>query len=83
MEAKDELIEKQKKQIEDLTSRLKDPALGVEGLSGMLSAFQNMPELAGMQKTADDLMKFAESMKPILKNLEKLKPKQIEKLKKK
>lgn len=81
-ESKDEIIDNQKKQIDDLLNRLKDPKLGVEGLDGLLSAFKDMPELKNMEKVAEQLKQFAVNMGPVLEAVKKLSPEQVAQVKK-
>ncbi|HKZ36029.1 MAG TPA: hypothetical protein VJ184_00160 [Chryseolinea sp.] len=76
----EELIKKQREQIEELQKKIASIMPDADKLNGVLSAFQTIPELGKMQQTTKDLDKFAKAFEPIIKILGNLDKKTIDKI---
>jgi len=76
----EELIKKQRLQIEELQKKLSDILPESSKLNNILGMFQNMPELDKLKKTAEDLQKFATSFDPLLKIITSIPKDDLEKM---
>lgn len=69
-----------REQLADAQKRLSETLPGMEKLNGIISAFQNDPQLKDIGKTVDDLKKTEQSLTEVFKRLSGLDKETLDKL---